>query len=252
MLLCLSFGTGCRATSHVMRHAGPRTDYVTHAVRQLDGAFLDAGGRLHLRTTGRLAGETRVTELTVALPPAPVPHGPVERVVAPASAVQSGWNPRSPLRPVPVGPPLIFAGTDTYQWDTLRPASGRGQEVRLVQRAGAVVRWEVLRMMVDDTTDRCYFTVFEVRPDQVVRRRPAGLALMPLALASDIVAVSAMSAAPPVYVGACVLSSPYGGAAGLARLGDLEPVRQLREAGRPASPPTELRNTTAPATGRGR
>lgn len=214
LFLALGFVTGCRATNHVVRLSQPHTQPVAHQVQRLDAAFVAGDGRLLLRTTGWLAGESTPTTLMVSLPPASETARTVaQRVVVPSTAVRTGWEPETrsaaPLTPVPVGPPLVLAGTSTYEWDWLRPTVGHGREVRLVRRIGALERWEILHLSVDPTTDECRFTVFEVQPMQVVVSRPAALALLPLAMASDIVAVGTMTAAPVAFVGACVISAPH-------------------------------------------
>ncbi len=230
LLLATGLGTGCRATNHVVRLSQPHTQPVTHQVQRLDAAFVADDGRLLLRAAGQLGGESATTTLTVALPSV---HGTAktvaQRVIVPAAVVRAGWGPvtqgATPLKAVPVGPPLVLAATSTYEWDWLRPTAGRGREVRLVRRMGAVERWEVLHLSVDAATGECRFTVFEVQPTQVAVRYPTTLVLLPLAMASDVVAVGTMIAAPIAFGGLCVISGAPGG---LAYLDQLEPVKHFR------------------------
>lgn len=233
LLLAAGLGTACRATNHVVGLSQPHTKPIAHQVQRLDAAFVADDGRLFLRTGGLLAGDSKPTTLMVALPSV---HGTAravaQRILVPTTAVRAGWEPdtqgAAPLRPVPVGTPLVLTGTSTYEWDWLRPTAGRGREVRLVRRTGEVERWEVLHLSVSADTGECRFTVFEVQPKQMVVNYPIALALLPLAMASDVVAVGTMTAAPVAFVGACVIIAPHGGGEGLPRLDQLEPVKQLR------------------------
>lgn len=206
LLLAFCLGTGCRATRHVVQLSQPHSKLVFHQVQRLDAAFAAADDRrLFLRVGGRMAGTSQDGTLLVALPPAIEPVQAVaQRIVVTSTAVQPSRE--SPplelgsLRPVPVGPPLVFTGTSTYEWDRLRPAAGREREIRLVRRPGEVERWEVLDLKTDAATGDCRFTVFEVWPAQRMVRHWAALALVPLAMASDLVAVGTMTAGVGLFV----------------------------------------------------
>ena len=135
-------------------------------------------------------------------------------------------------RPVPVGPPLVLTGSETYFWDWLRPAEGREHEVRLVQRPGMLTRWEVLDMRIT-AAGECLHTVYEVELATVTIKHPAAFALVPFAFASDVVAVGTMVSAPVALagaIGAVSIMIPQIGIYGLAGLGyvnELEPVKEL-------------------------
>lgn len=227
LLLAFCLGTGCRATKHVVRLSQPHAQPVTHRVQALQAAYLSGDGRLLLHTAGQLAGERQTVNLTIALPaPVRARQPDQQRVIVPSTAVKVGWNPATPLRSVPVGPPLLFNGASTYEWERLRLPNTPSEEVRLVRRAGAVERWEVLHVQADAATGECHFTVFEVQPARKVVSYPAALALLPVAMASDVVAVGTMVAAPIAFTGACAISGAPGG---LAYLDQLEPVKHFRD-----------------------
>lgn len=233
--MCLLFHTGCRATRHVVQMSQPHTQPRAHAVVQIHEAAQTADGRLLLHANGRMAGSSAPMALTIALPPLDRSTGAaVQRIVVPATTVRAAGPAEAQgmnlQRRVPVGPPIIFARGDTYNWDLLRPSAGRGQEIRLVRRLGEVERWEVLHLEARAGGD-CRFTVFEARSTQVTVRHRSALALVPLAMASDVVAVGTMTAAPAVYAGGCLsavaFGSPLVGLYGLSLIDELEPVKQL-------------------------
>lgn len=126
-------------------------------------------------------------------------------------------------RRLPVGPPIIFTSGESYNWDRLRPVAGQGQEVRLVRRLGETERWEVVHLDIRADGD-CWFTVFEAQPTQVTVRYRSALALVPLAMAADVVAVGAMVSGPIVFGAACL---PAGRPEGLALMPQMEPWKQL-------------------------
>lgn len=230
LLLACASGSGCRATKHVVRLSQPHMKPIAHRVQTLDAAYESSDGRLWLHALGRLAGAAKPAPLTVVLPP-PHVHAPrpvAQRIALPTSAVRPGWEPANSSaanwRPIPVGPPLIFTGAGTYEWHRLLPSAGNRRELRLVRRPGTVGEWEVLHLALDPVTQECSFTVFEVRPQQSQVRHRAALALVPLAMASDVVAVGAMVSGPLVFGAACVYA---GRPDGIALVPQMEPWKQL-------------------------
>jgi hypothetical protein len=199
-------------------------------VQTLDAAYESTDGRLWLHASGSLAGASKPTLLTVVLTPPHVQASkPVaQRIVLPAKVVRAAWEPigsnAGRWQPIHIGSPLTFTGSNTYEWHRLLPSAGNGRELRLVRRPGTVGEWEVLHVALDPVTQECSFTVFEVRPQQSQVRHRAALALVPLAMASDVVAVGAMVSGPLVFGGACALG---GRPDGLALVPHMEPWKQL-------------------------
>lgn len=229
LILVISSGVGCRTTDRAVQASRPHTELASHQVSQLDSVFVTADGRLVLRATGRLVGQSQATALRLVLPRLPESaRTQAQRVTVPASAVQAGWGSDAPLLPVPVGPPLVFKNGNTYEWDWLRPAAGRRQEVRLVRRTGAVERWEILLVNADAATGDCRFTVFEVRPASIVAHRPATLALLPLAVAYDALDNVAAATSVGALVGLSVVGAPWGGGVFLTTIDQWEPVKRFR------------------------
>jgi len=186
----LALGSGCRATSHVVKLSQPHTQTAAHHVERLEAAYVDGDGRLVLQAHGRLAGESKCATLTIARPAPPeAGHSGQERVVMTSAAVQAGWQPDAALRSVPIGSTLMFDKYSSYQWSRLRPDAGRSEEVRFVRRNGDEQRWELLYAQIDEATGQCLFTVFEVQSEQKIVRYSAALALLPFATALDAVAV---------------------------------------------------------------
>lgn len=239
LLLACAFGGGCRATNHVVQLSQPHTKPIAHRVQTLDVAYESTDGRLWLQASGRLAGAAKPAPLTVVLPPPHVQAAkPVaQRITLPTDAVRPGWEPvgssAAKGRPIPIGPPLTFTGSNTYEWHRLLPSTGNGRELRLVRRPGTVGEWEVLHVALDPVTQECAFTVFEVRPQQTQFRHRAALALVPLAMASDVVAVTAMVSGPIIFVGmggagAVLHGRPDLAATVVDTAVQSEPVKQLR------------------------
>ena len=198
LLLGLFLGTGCLATDHALQMSKPHVHLVAHHVERLEGVFENTNGHLIVRSIGRLAGEAKPTSFTITLPLVNQGQTDVQRVILPSGVVHAGWQAVAGWRPVPMGSPLVFSDSTTYEWDRLRPASGLGTELRLVRRRGPVERWELLCLKADASTGECQFTVFEVRPQPVMVRHRAALAFLPLAMVSDVVAVGTLLGASTV------------------------------------------------------
>ena len=192
LLFVLASGSGCQVTKGVADLSQRHLKFVAHQVRQIDDAFETADGQLFLRTTGRLAGESKQTRLMVVLPPVrETARTAAQRVVVPNNAVRPDWRPEreaaGPLTPVSIGPPLVLTDPITYDWDQLRRAVRHGKEVRLVRRLGAVERWEVLYLNEDADTGERRFVVFEIESKPMTVSHPSALTLAPLAVVADVV-----------------------------------------------------------------
>jgi hypothetical protein len=59
------FGSGCRATRHVLDLSRPRLEQVPHRMQSIEDAYLTPSGGLLLQATGTLAGSTHPTSLTI-------------------------------------------------------------------------------------------------------------------------------------------------------------------------------------------
>lgn len=237
LLLVLGLGTGCRATRHVVRLSQPHAVPVAHQVQTLNAAFEGADGRLWLQISGRFAGTQNAIPMTVVLPPLGHASRPiVQRVVVPVSVVQAGQAAASAdtsqWKPIPIGPPLVFKGANTYDWDRLLHAAGSNREVRLVHRPGTVGEWELLHLAADPANQMVTYTVFEVKPQQSQVRHRAALALLPLAMASDVVAVTAMVSGPILFAGMGAAGGALSGyphlIATAVDVAATEPVKQFR------------------------
>jgi hypothetical protein len=226
LILSLVSGTGCRTTNLAVQNVRqPQVRSTAHQVTRLESASRTAGGDLILHATGRLAGERKETALQITLPRrSQADHSPTQRINLPATAVQGGRAGEMPMCPVPIGPPLVFKAGSTYEWHRLRPVAGRGEEIRLVRRLGAVQQWEVLHLKAAAAAEECRFTVFEVQPIRVVARSPGAMALVPLAVAYDAVD----NAATLTSVGAVVGLGLFGAPGLLMALDELEPVKRFR------------------------
>lgn len=227
LLLSLVSGTGCRTTNLAVQNARqPQVRLIAHQVTRLESAGLTAEGDLILHATGRLAGERKEAALQITLPRwSHADHSPAQRITLPATAVQADPANDRPTRPVPVGPPLVFKGGSTYEWHRLRPTAAHAEEVQLVQRLGAIQKWEVLHLKADAAAEQFRFTVFEVQPIRTLVRSPGALALVPAAMAYDAVD----NAAAVTSVGAVVGLGLFGAPGLLMALDELEPVKRFRD-----------------------
>ena len=230
LILILVPGTGCRTTNLAVQNARqPQVRSLPHQITSLESANLTAGGDLILHATGRLAGERKETALQLTLPRwSHADHSPAQRITLPASAVQGARAGDRPTRPVVVGPELVFKDGNTYEWERLRPVAARGEEVRLVRHLGAVQQWEVLHLKANTANDECRFTVFEVQPASALVRCRGAVALVPLAVAYDIVDNATSVTSVGAMVGLGVFTAPYGGAGILTQIGQTEPVKRFR------------------------
>lgn len=230
LMLAAGIGSGCRATRHVVQLSRLHEVPVAHRVQTLEAAFESPDGRLWLHTSGRLAGARKLTPITVVLPPAVHATGVIaQRIVVPANSLQPGQQPALAdavkWKRISVGLPLSFAPAETYDWDRLPSSTDNVREIRLVHRRGMMSEWELLHITTDAVTQSRSFTVFEVKPQQLQVRHPAALALVPLAVAADGVAVGTMIAGPVALVGATTLGGNIGA---VALIDVLEPVKELR------------------------
>lgn len=191
-------GTGCVGvfTRQVVEISQPHKKLVAHELLTLDAAFVANDGQLRLHATGRPAGQREISRLTLTLPPSPPVAGRIaQRVVVPATVVQAepgvtATNAPGSWQSILVGPPLVFNGTTTYEWERLAPASGARREVRLVRRPGAPAAWEVLLLTAVGEESAYAYTVYEVRGQLTEVRHRAALALMPVVMALDAVEIT--------------------------------------------------------------
>lgn len=224
LALGLMTSAGCVGTQHhpggemvgakrVLAMAAPTEKAVPHQMQRLQAAFVRDDGTLLLHIQARLINTNKTLPCTLVIPPVGRPtkaQALARRVEVPTAALQLGRDEtaatQTNLHPLPLGPELILQPKQTYVWDNLAPAEGREEELRLVHRLGTVSQWEILLLRAHPTATQSRFTIFEVRPTMVPVDNRAMLALMPLALAEDV--VTNVSTGPAIV--AAIVAAPVG------------------------------------------
>lgn len=207
-------------TKRVLAMAKPTEQATPHQLQRLHAAFVRDDGTLLLQIHGKPVNEAKTQPCTLELPP---PKRPVQanvlahRVEVASSALRLGWDTNAVtatnLHAVPIGTVLTIKANETYDWNTLTLTDGRADEIRLVQRLGTVSQWEILHLRAHPTAAHARFTIYEVRPTMVPAGHRATLALMPFALAEDVMANVGSSvgmAAIIPAIGAALYYGSYG------------------------------------------
>ncbi len=192
-------GTQARmvGTKRVLAMSQPTQKPVAHRVERIDAVTIREDGSLVVMLHGRLSnsGDGAPEPCTLLLPAVALTNkteSVARRIVVSNASLIAGWDNADPASPgsrsVPLGPTLSFAANESYNWSRLQLLAGQNEEVRLVKRPGSVGPWEILVTKVGAELGSCRFTVYEVRPQMVAASNRAALALLPVAVAEDLVA----------------------------------------------------------------
>jgi hypothetical protein len=180
-------------TKRVLAMSQPTEQATPHQLQRLQAAFVCDDGTLLLQIHGKPVNEPKTQPCTLEIPPPKRPaqsNAVARRVEVPSSALRLGWDTNAVVatnfHPLPIGPVLIIKAKDAYVWNAIELTEGRGEEIRLVQRLGTVNQWEILHLRAQPTAAQARFTIYEVRPTMVPVNHRAALALMPFALAEDV------------------------------------------------------------------
>ena len=181
-------------TKRILAMSEPTEKAVVQPVQRLQAAYLRDDGTIVLHIYGKPVNSAKTLPCTLLIPPVGRPTKAqtlARRVEVPTSALQLGWDETAGtatnLHPLPIGPVMIIKPKEAYVWDAITLTEGRAEEIRLVQRLGTVSQWEILLLRAQPTAAQSRFTIFEVRPTMVPVNHRAILALMPFAVAEDVV-----------------------------------------------------------------
>ncbi len=204
LAIALTNGVGCVGTQRhpdpdmvgtkrVLAMSQPTTQPTPHQLQRLHAAFRRDDGTILLQIHAQPVNEAKLQPCTLEIlpPEPPFPANPLaRRIEVPTSALRLGWDETAPigtkLQPIPIGPGLTIPAKEVYVWDALAPTDGHDEEIRLVQRLGTVSQWEILHLRAHPTAAQARFTIYEVRPTMVPVSHRAALALMPFALAEEV------------------------------------------------------------------
>lgn len=180
-------------TKRVLAMAQPTEQATPHQLQRLHAAFVRDDGTLLLQIHGKPVNESKTQPCTLEIPPpkrTSHTNTLARRVEVPSSALRLGWDTNAVsatnLHALPIGPILTIKATETYVWSAIELTEGRAEEIRLVQRLGTLSQWEILHLRAQPTAAQARFTIYEVRPTMVPVNHRAALALMPFALAEDV------------------------------------------------------------------
>ena len=181
-------------TKRVIAMSQPTEQATPHQLQRLQAAFVRDDGTILLQIQGKPVKEAKTQPCTLEIPPPKrlsQTNAIARRVEVPTSALHLGWDTAlltaTNVHTLPIGPVMTIKAKDTYVWDAIAMTEGRAEEIRLVQRLGTVNQWEILLLRAHPTAAQARFTIFEVRPTMVPVNNRAALALLPFAMAEDVV-----------------------------------------------------------------
>jgi len=206
ILLALALGTGVGCvgtqrhpdadmvgTKRVLAMSQPTEQATPHQLQRLHAAFRRDDGTILLQIHGKPVNEAKTQPCTLEIPPpkrTTQKETVARRVEVPSSALHLGWDTNAViatnLHPIPIGTVMTITAKEVYVWNDIALTEGRAEEIRLVQRLGTVNQWELLHLRAQPTAAQARFTIYEVRPTMVPVNHRAALALMPFALAEDV------------------------------------------------------------------
>ncbi|MEQ2009425.1 MAG: hypothetical protein ABMA26_21805 [Limisphaerales bacterium] len=209
-------------TKRVIAMSQPSEQATPHQLQRLHAAFVRDDGTILLQIHGKPVKEAKTQPCTLEIPPPKRPsqiNALARRVEVPTSALHLGWDAAlltaTNVHPLPIGPVMTIQAEDAYVWDAITLPEGRAQEIRLVQRLGTVSQWEILLLRAQPTAAQARFTIFEVRPTMVPVNNRAALALMPFALAEDVMTNVGTPVAKAAFIPAVGIAIFYGSWASL-------------------------------------